>query len=45
MGDYAADTEAVATNGGITYFDESAKRSAPYFDLTIDGITLLNSGF
>ena len=44
-GDYAGDTEAVVTKDGITYFDESAKRSAPYFDLTIDGITLLNSGF
>ena len=44
-GDYAPDTEAVVTKDGITYFDESAKRSAPYFDLTIDGITLLNSGF
>ena len=45
MGDYAGDTEAVVSRGGITYFDESASRSAPYFDLTIDGITLLNSGF
>ena len=45
MGDYAPDTEAVVTRGGFTYFDESAQRSAPYFDLTIDGITLLNSGF
>ena len=45
MGDYVPETEAVKTAGGITYFDESAKRSAPYFDLTIDGITLLNSGF
>ena len=39
------ETEAIKTAGGITFFDESAKRSAPYFDLTIDGITLLNSGF
>ena len=45
MGDYQGDTEAVVTKNGITYFDESAQRSAPYFDLTIDGITLLNSGF
>ena len=45
MGDYAPETEAIKTAGGITFYDESAKRSAPYFDLTIDGITLLNSGF
>ncbi len=44
-GDYQGDTEAVVLKNGLTYFDESAKRSAPYFDLTIDGITLLNSGF
>ena len=44
-GDYVGETEAVVTKNGVTYFDESAKRSAPYFDLTIDGITLLNSGF
>lgn len=38
---YAPDTEAV-TNG---YFDESTFRSAPYFDIQIDGIELLNSAF
>ncbi len=38
---YEKDTEAIE-NG---FFNESAKRSAPYFDLQIDGITLLNSEF
>ena len=35
---YTPDTEVVS-NG---YFHESEKRSAPYFDIDIDGITLLN---
>ena len=38
---YTPDTKVV-TNG---YFDESVKRSAPYFDIKIDGITLLNTAF
>ena len=38
---YTPDTKFV-TNG---YFDESVKRSAPYFDIKIDGITLLNTAF
>ena len=38
---YTPDTEVVE-NG---YFNESAKRSAPYFDLQIDGITLLDTAF
>ena len=38
---YTGDTEVVE-NG---YFNESAKRSAPYFDLSIDGITLLDVAF
>ena len=38
---YTPDTEAVA-NGA---FEESKHRSAPYFDIQIDGITLLNSAF
>lgn len=37
---FTPDTEVVA-NG---YFHESEKRSAPYFDVNIDGITLLNEG-
>ena len=40
MGDYAPDTNVVKTENGITYIDESAFRSAPYFNiLAIDGIT------
>ena len=38
---YTADTQAVA-NG---YFHESEYRSAPYFDVQIDGIKLLNAAF
>ena len=38
---YTPDTEVI--EGG--YFHESEKRSAPYFDLRIDGITLLNEMF
>ena len=38
---YTPDTEVVE-NG---YFNESAKRSAPYFDLQIDDITLLDTAF
>ena len=38
---YTGDTEVVE-NG---YFNESAKRSAPYVDLKIDGITLLDVAF
>ena len=45
MGDFVPETEAIKTAGTIKYFDESSERSAPYFDLIIDGITLLNEGF
>ena len=38
---YTPDTEAVADG----YFHESEYRSAPYFDVQIDGITLLNAAF
>ena len=38
---YTPDTEVIS-NG---YFHESEYRSAPYFDLQIDGITLLNQEF
>lgn len=38
---YTADTEVVKDD----YFHESESRSAPYFDVQIDGITLLNSKF
>ena len=39
-GDFKGDTEAIATEGGITFFNESVHCSAPYFDLDIDGINL-----
>lgn len=42
---YTPDTEVIETKNGKTYFAESEKRSAPYFDVQIDGITLLNSKF
>ncbi|MBQ3075814.1 MAG: BMP family ABC transporter substrate-binding protein, partial [Clostridia bacterium] len=41
--DFTGDTEAVSEDGKI--FEESKHRSAPYFDLQIDGITLLNAKF
>lgn len=39
--DAAGDTQVV--ENGV--FEESTFRSAPYFDVQIDGITLLNSAF
>ncbi len=39
--DYTPDTEAVSDG----YFHESEFRSAPYFDLKIDGISLLDTAF
>ena len=39
--EFTPDTEAVVDGS----FNESAKRSAPYFDVRIDGITLLNEKF
>ena len=38
---YTPDTDVVADG----YFQESEFRSAPYFDLRIDGITLLNEEY
>ena len=38
---YTADTEVIKDG----YFDESEFRSAPYFDLAIDGITRLDENF
>ena len=38
---YEADTEVISDG----YFHESEYRSAPYFDLRIDGITLLDEKF
>ena len=40
-GDYVPETEAIWDG----YFHESELRSAPYFDVTIDGIETLNSMF
>lgn len=39
---YTGDHEAIVTKDGKTYFDESSLRSAPYFDIVIDGITVLD---
>ena len=39
--DYTPDTEVVADG----YFHESEFRSAPYFDMEIDGITRLDVAF
>jgi len=41
MGDYVGETEVIADG----QFNESKFRSAPYFDLTIDGINLLDVNF
>jgi len=41
MGDFKPETEVIKTEKGITFFDESAFRSAPYFDIKIDGITIV----
>jgi basic membrane protein A len=38
-GDFKPETNVIKTENGITFFDESANRSAPYFDIRIDGIT------
>ena len=37
---YEPDTNVIKTAGGVTYFAESEFRSAPYFDIIIDGITV-----
>ncbi len=36
---FTPDTNVIKTENGVTFFDESALRSAPYFDIRIDGIT------
>ena len=33
------EAECLKTENGVTFFDESTLRSAPYFDIRIDGIT------
>ena len=40
-GDYKPETEVVETANDITFINESAKRSAPYFNIIIDGITAI----
>jgi len=37
--------ECLKTENGITYFAESSLRSAPYFDIIIDGITTVDSEY
>ena len=37
---YTPDTDVVKTENGVTYFAESDFRSAPYFDIVIDGISI-----
>ena len=39
-GTYTGETNVIRTENGITFFDESADRSAPYFNIIIDGITV-----
>ncbi len=38
---FTPDTEVVEKDGDCTFFNESAKRSAPYFNIIIDGITAI----
>ena len=40
FGDYQGETNVIRTENGSTFFDESADRSAPYFNIIIDGITV-----
>ena len=40
-GDFVPETEVIETANGITFVNESAKRSAPYFNVIIDGITAI----
>ncbi|MBP5288496.1 MAG: BMP family ABC transporter substrate-binding protein [Clostridia bacterium] len=39
-GTFVGETNVIKTEGDITYFAESEFRSAPYFDIIIDGITI-----
>ena len=39
-GTYEGETNVIKSENGVTYFAESEFRSAPYFDLIIDGITV-----
>ncbi len=40
-GDFVPETEVVEKSGDITFVNESGKRSAPYFNIIIDGITAI----
>ena len=42
---YTGDTEAIKKSGDTYYFAESEFRSAPYFNIQIDGINYLNTAF
>ena len=44
-GDFQGETEAIVTKNGVSYFNESADASAPYFNVRIDGINLKNEKF
>ena len=37
--------EAIKTENGVTFFDESTLRAAPYFDIRIDGINEIASDY
>ena len=39
-GTYQGETQVIKTENGIKFFSESEYRSAPYFDIDIDGITI-----
>ena len=42
---FTPDTEAIKKSGDTYYFAESEFRSAPYFNIQIDGINYLNTAF
>lgn len=42
---FTPDTEVIKTADGVSFFDESSFRSAPYFDVRIDGIELLDEAY
>ena len=45
-GDFAGDTDVIVNNlGGVSFFNESYECSAPYFDLRVEGINLLNEKY
>lgn len=40
-GTFTGETEVIKSADGVTFFSESTFRSAPYFDIDIDGITII----